>query len=52
MWITAALRRSQIDTPVDPFAAVASQVPFSEKEVAVIGPVDSKFAALVALLTS
>lgn len=52
LWRTAALRRSQIETIVEPFAAVASHVPFSEKDMAAIGPVESKFAALVALLTS
>lgn len=52
VWITAAFLRSQTETLVDPFAADASHVPFSENEMASIGPVDSKLAAFAPVLTS
>lgn len=49
---TVDLRRSQTDMSEESFVTAASQVPFSEKYSALMGPDMSKVAALVPLLTS
>jgi len=54
VFISAALRRSQIVTDVCPWEVVANHVPFSEKERACIGVVmlDEKLCKLLSDLAS